>query len=293
MLFIISSNNKAPQETHTGTLLETTQTGMTQEKLDSLIEKMDVQDETSDEDEVSSEDEISEDTSMEDEKEWFFSKLFSKKETQTGSEDDSQDQWDTVLQNDKQENLVKTSEKKEVSVATQNAVANYAPEILSQKQVYPGMNLETAIGKEFEVGVHSLKLNNKYFNETLGYIMQGDSLKQLSSENSYGCFEVEVLAAKNTANTGKTWYVCKKYLQDVQNENEVIKTPAASYTKVGDVITVEKTVTFGNGIDLEPGDQIDQMTSSDENGCFMAHVYNSVVSPDVVPVGVICMKDIK
>ena len=295
MLFIISSNNKEPQDNNSGSLLEATQTGITQENLDSLIEKIDVEEEdtTSEEDTDISEDTTSDEVSMEDEKEWFFSKLFSKKETQTGSEDTTADKWDVVVQKDDSGNLIKVSEQKEVSMATQNAVANYAPEILIQEQEYPGINLETAIGKEFEVGVHSLKLNNKYFNETLGYMMQGDSLKQLSVENAYGCFQVEVLNAKNTENNGKTWYVCKKYLQDTQNKNEVVKTPAASYTQVGDIITVEKAVTFWDDINLEPGDQIDQMTSSDENGCFLAHVYNSVVSHDVVPVGMICMKDIK
>jgi len=71
MLFIISSNNKEPQDNNSGSLLEATQTGITQENLDSLIEKIDVEEEdtTSEEDTDISEDTTSDEVSMEDEKE--------------------------------------------------------------------------------------------------------------------------------------------------------------------------------------------------------------------------------
>jgi len=46
----------------------------------------------------------------------------------------------------------------------------------------------------------------------------GDRLKQLTHENSYGCFQVEILSSKKVrSNIGMKGYVCKKYLQDVGN----------------------------------------------------------------------------
>jgi hypothetical protein len=90
-------------------------------------------------------------------------------------------------------------------IAASNAnIQKYAPEILSSSAMYPGIDLETEIGKQFEIGVHSLKLNNMYFNDTLAYMMQGDSIKQLTTENSYGCFEVKITDSQLARNIGKT-----------------------------------------------------------------------------------------
>ena len=85
---------------------------------------------------------------------------------------------------------------------------------------YPGLNLKTAIGKEFEVGVHMLKLNNANFSVKLALMNHGDRLKQLTKENSYGCFLIEILDAQNKINVWKKWYVCKKYLQEA---SQVVK----------------------------------------------------------------------
>jgi hypothetical protein len=54
-----------------------------------------------------------------------------------------------------------------------------------------------------------LKLNNKSFNTTLGYMKKWVVVKQLTKENSYGCFQIRVVS------TGSIWYVCKKYLTNV------------------------------------------------------------------------------
>jgi hypothetical protein len=88
-----------------------------------------------------------------------------------------------------------------LSTDVQSVIATYAPEIQTiQYSNYPGISLETSVGKEFQIGVHALKLNNKYFNETLGYMMKGDKVKQLQAENAKGCFEVEIITAQNTEN---------------------------------------------------------------------------------------------
>lgn len=128
---------------------------------------------------------------------------------------------------------------------TSHALANaslaymhqYSKEIQDSesKLVYPGLDLKTKIGKEFEVGVHMLKLNNANFDVKLALMNHGDRLKQLTKETQYGCFMIEVVDAKNRANIGKKGFVCKKYLQEASatkqsntQKNKVVKkiTPA-------------------------------------------------------------------
>jgi hypothetical protein len=82
-------------------------------------------------------------------------------------------------------------------------------------------------------------------------MMRGDTIKQLTEENSYGCFEIEILASQLSHNVGSKGYVCKKYLQeagDIIIKEEVAKvTPIMPEieiivdTKVGDLITIEKS----------------------------------------------------
>ena len=82
--------------------------------------------------------------------------------------------------------------------------------------VQPG--LQTYVGKSFQVGVYSLKLNNKEFNEALAYMSRGDIVKQLSEENVYGCFLAEIeTSSKSSYNIWKQGYVCKGYLKDVSH----------------------------------------------------------------------------
>lgn len=315
MLFIISSNNKAGENTLTGTTNIETSTGTEKEDLDNLVDMID-----GEENEMNEEaDEIQEDNSQDnvmtdeadktdtqaqeetqEEKEWFFSKMFGGKSDDT--EEVKEEITNEVDENYTvtQENLVKDTKETQISSETAYVVQTYAPEIYAQPISYPGENIETQVGKEYEIWVYSLKLNNKYFNETLGYMFKGDRIVQLGEENAYWCFEVEVLSAENTDNIGKVGYVCKKYLsdtsastqQEVAQEN-ISKNPSMSLTNVGDVITVEKDFTMSNGIILSVGDTIDQMTPATEDGCFTAHVLTAKVYPYVVPVGDLCLSDIK
>ncbi len=235
-------------------------------------------------------------TSQEDEKkikQGFFSKLFRKnnKNEKWDKKEDTGIKKNTIQEKSKG-NLIKKTGEQQVSISSYSNIKKYAPEILKESS-YPGINLETKIGKQYKIGVHSLKLNNAYFNKTLAYMMKGDRVKQRTEENSYGCFQVEVLSGKK--NVGKIGYVCKKYLEE-DTINDILreeKTTQKEVSKVWDIITIEKTVTFWNGITLIPWDRIDQMSPLDKYGCFMAHVYSSAVAPSVVPVGMLCMKDIK
>lgn len=69
-------------------------------------------------------------------------------------------------------------------------------------------------GKNYYVWVYSLKLNNKYFNETLAYLRKWDKIEKVWTENSKWCFKVNVLSSYNNVNKWKKWYVCKKYLSE-------------------------------------------------------------------------------
>ncbi|MCD5375096.1 hypothetical protein LR010_01425, partial [Candidatus Gracilibacteria bacterium] len=171
----------------------------------------------------------------------------------------------------------------------------YASEVLGHSNMYPGINLETQVGMELEIGVHSLKLNNKYFNETLGYLMKGDSLTQLTQENNFGCFQVEVTNSTYSHNVGKTGYVCKKYLQaPEQTKNntiveDIIETNIGSTisTEIGDFIVVEKDNVMLGGSLLEKGAFIDKFSDT-VNECFVAHVYKSINPANQGKVGVVC-----
>lgn len=164
----------------------------------------------------------------------------------------------------------------------------------TQSQNWPGVDLTTAIGKSYQVGVYSLKLNNATFSQTLGYLMQGDYLTQLTSENSYGCFQVRVDYAQHIS-AGTTGYVCKKYLSDSlpsidmqtqeewKDSKEVNDQPSQEITStentfpithIGETLEVETSLIF-DGVTLMQGDILDQMTEADTRGCFTARVFQT------------------
>ncbi len=202
--------------------------------------------------------------------------------------------WSSNVSNTK--NVMKASGVKH-SIAYAD-IRKYAPEVLGESSMYPWINLETKIGKSFEIGVHSLKLNNKYFNETLAYIMRGDTVKQLTEENKYGCFEVEITQSVLDANQGKKWYVCKKYLQDIPSSEDTseevlsdndtnVNESIVITTKIWDLIEVKKDgVVVGDAI-LSKGDLIDQMTSGGSE-CFTGRVYQSNTAEIMGVVGLVC-----
>lgn len=138
-------------------------------------------------------------------------------------------------------------------------------------------SFETAVGKRFTIDVYSLKLNNKYFNQALAYMMKWDIVEQVSEENIYGCFQVEIISSLHISNNGKIGYVCKKYLAPVQengvsfetiNDNR-ITTWIGSYYEVslldGGVFIWDLN---HEKIFLDSGDILKQSTSYDyASGC--------------------------
>ena len=130
----------------------------------------------------------------------------------------------------------------------------------------------------FEVNPYSLRLNNKYFSETLWYLMAWDILKQIWNKNNYGCFEVEVYISQTAY--GKVWYVCEKYLTYLPHgilETEIVPLESISdipNTKIWDVIVIEADQFDIQWKALFSWDSIDQMSEIDTNWCFIGRVYS-------------------
>jgi len=243
------------------------------------------------------------------EKKWIISKLFwkddKKQDTIVSTGDDL-----IVIKEDT--NLVKETSS-EISLSDKENIRLYAPEILAPEVKLPGVNLETQIGKSYSVWVHSLKLNNKYFNTTLWYLMRGDTITQTTVENSYGCFEVLVDNSVHASNNGKTWYVCKKWLTEKSGDESsvnnapkvVVQTPVSEESSVNrDAIYIELpqlgiwTLTaltndagsLSNSISLSSWDVIDQLDAEDESNCFTALVRETAIPASIWKVITVCQK---
>jgi hypothetical protein len=313
---VISSNDPKKVKTNSGAEQQASISWAVQENLDSLVEMIDadvevVGDSSENEESMNKENE-------EEKKESLFSRIFSRNADNSWSDATVVDSGSVLIEKDIDENW-EVSRNELIGVAGWNnglsgknigkkswtntnnsfsSIQKYAPEILGNSEMYPWIDLDTKIGNSYEIWVHSLKLNNKYFNETLAYMLQGDSVKQLSEENSYGCFEVEILNSVLTHNIGKTWYVCKKYLKEISEESsivmlkEVVEEKVEVSSKIWDFILVEKENAILRDIVLEVGDIIDQMTQADNQGCFMAHVYYSKNTANLGKIGSVCVSDI-
>jgi len=222
---------------------------------------------------------------------WIISKIFGKK-----SEETVEENFVIETSNKKTPSEWENLMKEVVSDDTPEVDYTYAPEVKKQVAdnfVYPGKNLETSPGQELYVWVHSLKLNNAYFTETIWYLMNWDTVKQVSEESSRGCFLVEVIASQSTTIWTK-WYVCKKWLTDssapkvdsvqtdsilakevkeeLKNEKEesipadVVEMPV---WKLGDLMTIESGFTlFAWEVALEKWDVVNQLSDVDANGCY-------------------------
>jgi hypothetical protein len=331
MLFVISSNDEKTDITKTGSIVDLAITGATQESLDSLIEMIDEDKEKLDsiEQELPVEQQLpveQEEVTVEvtEEKQSLFSRIFSRKKTEeTTNEDKSSmeqtESWAIIIEQNNTETSVVVSRDEligvtgvEKTLTTQNVmkksgtdknylsadIQKYAHEVLSNSMIYPGIDLETKIGNIFEVGVYSLKLNNKNFNVTLGYMMQWDTIRQLTSENAHGCFEIEIIQSQLDHSIGKIGYVCKKYLQELSKNiqsdtaSEIVESTIIVNTQIGDFISIEKSNVMLWSTLLNIWDIIDQMSPADDNGCFVAHVYESIHSANTGKVWSVCSTDL-
>lgn len=285
------------------------------------------------EDLVSNESKISNNSEWE--KQWFFSRIFSrkwneKKEDKDSNEnsnvewEESQSELSDNLVDDESSNVDKEERESLIVKATEPGttsqnlnlqkntsgmktssypVHKYLSETLSYE--LPWVNLETKIGKNFEIWVHSLKINNYNFTEKLGYLMKWDILKQLSKENNYWCFEMEVLKSKIASSVWKKWFVCKKYLSETKesieetiydaiNDNEIIQETPLFFekTKIGDTIEVSKEGLSISDSELLVWDILDQMSEIDEDGCFTVRVHQSVVPKNLWVTWKVCVDEL-
>lgn len=132
----------------------------------------------------------------------------------------------------------------------------------------------------YEVFTYSLRLNNIFFDTTLGYLMKWDVVKRKWDIYTSWCFEVEVMISSTAQ--GKTWYVCKRFVTPVSEDviysdiswsytqNNISSFP---YTEIGDVITLTNfQLDIGNKAIFD-WDQIDQMTEIDSDGCFIWRIF--------------------
>ncbi len=333
MLFLISSNNseKGPKNL-TGSI----STNSWEENLDALVEKLD--------DSELGTGEALENTASQS---WvldtgrklsLFERFFGKKDMKES------DAFQDALKSDVQavqENVNKTnstqdnktsSSQEEISSDTTVEIVKPNPSPIGNlvkdtvkmqpsSPLKPTSDLQTSlpknipqgeIGDTYKIAVPSLKLNDRLFSKVLWYLNQGDVVKQKGKQNVNGCFEAEVISAKNTLNIGKLGYVCQKYLlissssemiQDVVDgaqdniiQEHTVLPDLSRYpkTQIGDIITLEKSgmIILKEFTDLAVGDQIDQMTNIDEMGCFVAHVYYSSLHTSKDMVWKICVQDI-
>ncbi len=89
----------------------------------------------------------------------------------------------------------------------------YSSLVKSKNKKVAGKNRFNSTAQTFSVKVASLKLNNKSFNKTLGYLLQWDLVQQLTKSNSYGCFRAVVVKSRIASLVQRRGWVCKGYLQ--------------------------------------------------------------------------------
>lgn len=273
MLFIISSNDPQKLKSNTGSEVISTSTG--EQNLENLAEKLEAEEkkeekkeERMDEKEISQEAKLQ----MKGDKPSLFARLFGKKEEKVLSGSVVQEGGSGVIdaaskEKTAQVNIVREPITMEVVKNTgkqENLVKNTLSETqkLMQDTAWnthysipdadlPGNAIVPEVGKQYSVGVSSLKLNNKAFTQALAYLQKADTLEQIGAANTRGCFEVKVLSSYNAKNIGKTGYVCKKYLEEssldtqavqpnTSAEQTVVSETTSLYpqTQIGDIISI-------------------------------------------------------
>jgi hypothetical protein len=331
MLFVISTKQKKDVDNQILSGSISTQSGEENkadiEELEKLVEKIEK------EEKIVSQETIIEKTI---EKKSIFDIFKRKKRDQNYIEDrnalkdEKSSTWEIMIQKEENINTIKTQEKKTVDFITQEDTMNngmdlvkntgtsvalkkshpsgsiYREDIISASKQFPWLYLVTAPGKEFQVWVHSLKLNNKWFNKKLWFIMKGDTIKQLGFENVKWCFEVEVLQSTIESSIWKKAYVCKKYLSDISvdqkiEENEIstnIENIDASYTinkqyfKANTPTSLKTKSLQDTDLRVAISDVLLQISSLDNNGCFSVRVVGSNIDAQYGKQGYICKNEV-
>ncbi len=345
MLFIISTSNTTNNTQSWSTATSSGELVDAEDTLDDLIDMLDGEESaswttleysTESSSGSESEEEMQEDVQEEEEdKKWFFDFLFwgddeedesvetnswstqsgTTNQTSTGMIDDSQDtdttpvdssdtdsQIESEVIQSKDDGLVKTSGDKATTYKDTSAYDEYVASL-------PWNNIVAKVWNRYTVWVKALKLNNKYFNQSLWILYSGDTLEQIWTENSYGCFEVRVISSKNTKMNAGVWYVCKKWLKmDTSNDaspisnpetqvddipKENTQTPVEVTTYIGDQISVSDLFIVLDNVPLEKWDIIDQVSETNiYTGCFSALVRETDILPSRGKVITACYREI-
>lgn len=320
MLFVISSND--PTDSNgSWTILELSwATVDADDDLQELVDKINTEDEVINSESMEEElmsDEVSSEEN--EEKVGFFARLFWKNDSQeewtlsgetlNNEDNDDSDEKQEISETRKPDLIVEAKNTKNTSSwknlvknswttmsnETRRAINKYAPEMNIAS--FPWVNLETAVWNTYDIGVHSLKINNKSFTKKLGYMMKWDTVEQVGNANSYGCFEMVILSSKVSSSVGKSGYVCKKYLtESVSSDNVMIDEASwddmVSISSIWDIIEVTKEWINFAGVDLISGDMLDQMSDTDADGCYTAIVYASENSTSLGKVWTICNSEL-
>lgn len=337
MLFIIStSQNKNPMQREASGS-EMLQTGSLEDEeedknldnFEKLVEK--VQDEDTSKD-ISVDQKVDKNIDKEEDKKSIFD-IFKRKDTQatsTGSklsEDDIEDEQNSDMHKNQNEDEENTSQNDNKTIQTNfvteektmnsgmNLEKNTGKSVALKKGSASGLvyrwsynstisqntNISTAPGKEFQIWVHSLKLNNKNFTQKLGVLIKGDVVKQLWVENSRGCFEIEVLESQKLENLQKKGYVCKKYLAEKEEPSTVvtqiqdtqdIKIEQKNYFRAKSPTTLlnRDRAYSNNGVSVS--DVLLQISPIQSDNCFLIRIIGSNIESQHGKEGYICQNQV-
>ena len=122
---------------------------------------------------------------------------------------------------------------------------------------------------------------------------KGDVVRQMTHENKYGCFKVEVVSGEIA---GKNGYVCKKWFMAHKAPVKHVVRNVVS-TKIGDIHSVAATQlklnnkAFNTALTvMNKGDKLEQIGNENTHGCFQVRILTSKVANDIGKVGYVCKK---
>lgn len=192
----------------------------------------------------------------------------------------------------KQAPAKKTYKKMTYKNGTFQDIPTYNGQFSVNQKPLPWINLKTAIGNTYALAVSGLKLNNAHFNKSLGVMKKGDVVKQMTHENKYGCFSVEVVSGEIA---GKHWYVCKKWFKAHKAPMKHVPRNVVT-TKIGDIHSVAaqqlklNNKAFNTALTvMNRGDKLEQIGNENAYGCFQVRMLTGSAN-DVWRVGYVCKK---
>lgn len=303
MLFIIASNNPETTTQNNNWEQESLSDSDTSDIVDELIDRL--ESEAADDDiwDTQNDTETWEDTQTQDaqsNEEWFFSRLFG------WTRNDSEPSWEELSNDEDREEIVDAdmdgrdveSEDqwdRQTDITVPHNEGEQAPwghltvwdtwgrSISYEMSYYTSTDITEIsewgkIGSRFHVATHSLRLNNKYFDKTLWYLMSWDELIQISERNTYGCFKVDVVMSSTAE--GAQGYVCERFLEMIDEETMIIESSDTMRetwltldTEIWDLITITYPQVDIGDVALFSGDQIEQLTEIDAWGCFTWRIH--------------------